>query len=279
MEALPTPAAAFKGIEVLGNPWGLPSEERFNWAAGLGVEEMSAVQDPASLDVLYWVGCAGSYDERNKRVSCAFARVMQQAGVKFATLGCEETCTGDLARRLGNEYLYSMIAAANLETLNRYKPKRIVTQCPHCYHNLKKEYPDFGKVEYDVVHEAEFIADLVESKRLALTSPVPQRVTYHGRLFHGTARSEMGRCTDRPASHSTRRRQRGRSVTRAHVLLRRRRRMFLEGGGWQTSHQRQAVGSTHGDEPRGHRYRLSVLYDDALGRDEWTWARAVLAGA
>ncbi|MDP9112062.1 MAG: (Fe-S)-binding protein [Acidobacteriota bacterium] len=176
-------AAAFKGIEVLGNPWNLPSEQRFDWADGLGVRQMSEVEDPDAIEVLYWVGCAGSYDERNKRVSRAFARVMQQAGVKFATLGREESCTGDLARRLGNEYLYATVATANLETLNKYKPKRIVTQCPHCYHNLKKEYPDFGSVEYEVVHEAEFIAELVETKRLHLTSPMPEKVTYHDPCF------------------------------------------------------------------------------------------------
>lgn len=176
-------AAAFRGIEAVGNPWALPSEQRFDWAAGLGVREMADVEDPSTVDVLYWVGCAGSYDERNKRVSRAFARVMQQAGVNFATLGREESCTGDLARRLGNEYLYASVAASNLETLNKYKPKKIVTQCPHCYHNLKKEYPDFGPVDYEVVHEAEFIADLVSSRRLDLKSPIDERVTYHDPCF------------------------------------------------------------------------------------------------
>lgn len=177
--------SAFKGIEVLGNPWGLPAESRFDWAKGLGVKEMSSLteDESASIEVLYWVGCAGSYDERNKRVSRAFASVMQKAGVKFATLGRSEKCTGDPARRLGNEYLYATMATANLETLNRYKAKKIVTQCPHCYHNLKKEYPDFGRVEYEVVHEAEFLAELIEQKRLTLKSPLPTSLTYHDPCF------------------------------------------------------------------------------------------------
>jgi len=176
-------AAAFKGIEVLGNPWSLPKEERSDWATGLGVREMADVEDPSSVEVLYWVGCAGSYDERNKRVSRAFARVMQKAGVDFATLGREESCTGDPARRLGNEYLYAEVAAGNVETINKYKPRRIVTQCPHCYHSLKKEYPDYGAAGYEVVHEAEFIAELVESKRIDLRTPVAERVSYHDPCF------------------------------------------------------------------------------------------------
>jgi Fe-S oxidoreductase len=103
---------------------------------------------------------------------------MKQAGVKFAILGKEETCTGDPARRLGNEYLYATVAAHNIETLNRYKPKRIVTQCPHCYHNLANEYPDFGG-NYEVMHEGEFIDELIKAGRLKPSKPVKQTITYH----------------------------------------------------------------------------------------------------
>jgi len=169
---------AFKGIENQGNPWGIGQEKRADWAAGLDIPEMAEVGDPTDLDVLYWVGCAGSYDERNQRVSKAFSSLMKRAGVKFAILGKEEMCTGDPARRLGNEYLYATVAAQNVETLNRYKPKRIVTQCPHCYHNLAKEYPDFGGT-YEVVHEGEFIDELIQAGRLKPRNTVEQRVTYH----------------------------------------------------------------------------------------------------
>jgi Fe-S oxidoreductase len=175
--------SAFKGIEVQGNPWGIAQEKRAEWAAGLDIPVMADLEDPTDLDVMYWVGCAGSYDERNQRVSRSFAGLMKQAGVRFAMLGTEETCTGDPARRLGNEYLYATVAAQNLETLNRYKPKRIVTQCPHCYHNLKKEYPDFGEVGYEVVHEAEFIDELIRAGRLNPRKEINRRVTYHDPCF------------------------------------------------------------------------------------------------
>ncbi|HXW83176.1 MAG TPA: heterodisulfide reductase-related iron-sulfur binding cluster, partial [Candidatus Binataceae bacterium] len=169
---------AFKGIENQGNPWGLAAEKRAEWAKDLEIREMAEVEDPADLDVLYWVGCAGSFDERNQKVSRAFASLMKQAGVKFAILGREETCTGDPARRLGNEYLYATMAQQNVETLNRYKPRRIVTQCPHCFHNLKNEYPDFGG-NYKVLHEAEFLAELVRAGRLKPKQALKARVTYH----------------------------------------------------------------------------------------------------
>jgi Fe-S oxidoreductase len=169
---------AFKGIENQGNPWGIGQEKRADWTSGLDIAEIAEVEDPSDMDVLYWVGCAGSYDERNQRVSKAFSSLMKQAGVRFAILGKEEMCTGDPARRLGNEYLYATVAAQNIETLNRYKPKRIVTQCPHCYHNLAKEYPDFGGT-YEVMHAGEFIDELIQAGRLKPRNTVEQRVTYH----------------------------------------------------------------------------------------------------
>ncbi len=170
--------SAFKGIEVQGNPWGLAQEKRAEWAQGLEIPQMAELEDPSDIDVLYWVGCAGSYDERNQKVSRAFASLMKQAGVKFAILGTEEMCTGDPARRLGNEYLYTTIAQQNVATLNRYKPRRIVTQCPHCFHNLAKEYCDFGG-NYVVVHEAELIDELIRAGRLRPRNAIAERVTYH----------------------------------------------------------------------------------------------------
>ncbi|HUO04140.1 MAG TPA: (Fe-S)-binding protein [Candidatus Binataceae bacterium] len=170
--------SAFKGIENQGNPWGIAHEKRAEWAAGLGIPEMAELEDPSDIDVLYWVGCAGSYDERNQRVSKSFSGLMKQAGIKFAILGKEESCTGDPARRLGNEYLYATIAGQNIETLNKYKPRRIVTQCPHCFHNLKNEYPDFGG-NYSVMHEAEFIDELIRAGRLKPRTAVSERITYH----------------------------------------------------------------------------------------------------
>jgi Fe-S oxidoreductase len=170
--------SAFKGIENQGNPWGLAAEKRTEWAKDLGIAEMAKLEDASDIDVLYWVGCAGAFDERNQKVSRAFASLMKQAGVRFAILGHEETCTGDPARRLGNEYLYATVAQQNVETLNRYKPRRIVTQCPHCFHNLKNEYPDFGG-NYNVTHEAEFIDELIRAGRLKPRHAIRARMTYH----------------------------------------------------------------------------------------------------
>jgi Fe-S oxidoreductase len=175
----PQATNAFKGIENQGNPWGIAQEKRAEWADGLDIPLMAEVEKPQDLDVLYWVGCAGSYDERNQRVSRSFSGLMKQAGVRFGILGTEEMCTGDPARRLGNEYLYATVAGQNVETLNRYKPKRIVTQCPHCFHNLKNEYPDFGLDSVEVMHEAEFIDELIQSGRLKPHKEIAQRVTYH----------------------------------------------------------------------------------------------------
>jgi Fe-S oxidoreductase len=195
----PQAANAFRGIEVQGNPWGLDRAKRAEWASGMEIPEIAEVEKPEALDVLYWVGCAGSYDERNQRVSRAFASLMKQAGVRFAILGKEETCTGDPARRLGNEYLYSTVAATNVETLNRYKPRRIVTQCPHCFHNLKNEYPDFGLEQVEVAHEAEFIDELIRAGRLKPSKELPQRLTYHDPCYMArhnrkwdSARSALG---------------------------------------------------------------------------------------
>lgn len=179
----PEAVAAFKGIETQGNPWGLAHDKRADWAQELQIPLMANVRNPEQLDLLYWVGCAGSYDDRNQKVSRALAGLIKQAGLKFAILGREEACTGDPARRLGNEYLYATIAQRNIEILNRYKPRRIVTQCPHCYHNLKKEYPDFGASGYEVLHSAEFIEELRRTKRLDFRRPLPQRITYHDPCF------------------------------------------------------------------------------------------------
>jgi Fe-S oxidoreductase len=170
---------AFRGIESQGNPWGLAQERRAEWAQGLEIPLLAEVEKPEELDVLYWVGCAGSYDERNQRVSRSFAGLMKQAGVRFAILGTEESCTGDPARRLGNERLYATIAGQNIETLNRYQPRRIVTLCPHCYHNLRNEYPDFGLENVEVTHEAEFIDELIQAGRVRPSKEVQQRITYH----------------------------------------------------------------------------------------------------
>ena len=260
--------SAFKGIEVQGNPWGIAQEKRAEWAEGLDIPQMADLEDPTDIDVMYWVGCAGSYDERNQRVSRAFSGVMKKAGVRFAMLGKEEVCTGDPARRLGNEYLYATMAAQNLETINRYKPKRIVTQCPHCYHNLKKEYPDFGEVGYEVVHEAEFIDELIKAGRLQAEQGDQSARHLPRPVLHGAARSQMEQRAAGAGRDSRRRSHRRRPVEKSHLLLRRGRRMHVEGRSRPPSHQRGALRSTDQGQARNGRHRMPVLHDHDDRRDE-----------
>ncbi len=162
-----TLAGALRNTERQGNPWGQARHQRSAWAAGLDVPVMA---DVGHAEVLYWVGCAGSYDPRNQKVSQAMVRILRAAGIEFAILGEEETCNAEWARRAGEEYLYQMQAEANVETLKQYEFKRIVTQCPHCYNTLKHEYPQFGGT-WEVVHHSQLIAELVAAGRLRPSRP------------------------------------------------------------------------------------------------------------
>jgi len=178
---------AFRGMEVNGNPWQLAAETRADWAKGLGVP---LAAEGGDYEYLFWVGCAGSFDDAGKRTSVSLARLMQSAGVKFAILGPEETCTGDAARRLGNEYLFQTLAQANVGTLNRYGVKKIVTNCPHCLNTLKHEYPDFGGT-YEVVHGTQLTARLLEQGRLKLTGRVERELTFHDPCYLGRTNGEF----------------------------------------------------------------------------------------
>ena len=163
------------------NPWGFPQEDRGKWAEGLSVKTMKEV---GGADVLFWTGCFASYDPRAQRVARAFVKALQRAGVDFAILGNEERCTGDPARRIGEEFLFQELAGANIETLNRYRFDQIITSCAHCFNTLKNEYPQFGG-RYTVRHHSEFLADLVREDKLPLKANLEEALTYHDSCYLG----------------------------------------------------------------------------------------------
>ena len=197
----------FNNIERNFNPWEISNDKRAEWAAGLGVPLLS--ENPAA-DVLYWVGCMGSFDRRNQKVATAVAKILKAANVNFAILGPEEWCTGDPARRIGNEYLWQMMAQQNIETLNGYgfnragalnghnghapgngvagvapKHRTIITACPHCFNTIKNEYPQLGG-DYEVVHHTVFIDRLLADEKLTLPEDFDQRkLTYHDPCYIG----------------------------------------------------------------------------------------------
>ena len=197
----------FNNIERNFNPWEISNDKRAEWAAGLGVPLLS--ENPAA-DVLYWVGCMGSFDRRNQKVATAVAKILKAANVNFAILGPEEWCTGDPARRIGNEYLWQMMAQQNIETLNGYgfnragalnghnghapgngvagvapKHRTIITACPHCFNTIKNEYPQLGG-DYEVVHHTDFIDRLLADEKLTLPEDFDQRkLTYHDPCYIG----------------------------------------------------------------------------------------------
>ena len=154
---------AFRNMETAGNPWGFAPTARAGWAQGLDVPLMA---DRKQADVLFWVGCSGSYDDRCKRISVAIVGILKAAGVDFAILGPEERCTCESARRLGNEYLYQTATQEIIETLGKYEFKRILTACPHCFNTFANEYPTFG-ANYEVMHHASFIYELITAGRLS----------------------------------------------------------------------------------------------------------------
>jgi Fe-S oxidoreductase len=176
-----TMQAALRGLETRGHPYQGAVPGRLAWTQGLDIPLLA---DRGQVELLFWVGCAGAFDERAQKVTRAVARILQKAEIKFAILGEEERCTGDVARRIGHEYLFQLQAQANVETLNGYGVKRILTTCPHCFNTLRHEYPDFGGT-YDVVHHTEFIAGLLASGRLALAGKVEELVAYHDPCYLG----------------------------------------------------------------------------------------------
>lgn len=235
-------AGAMTQAERTGDPWGNPRGTRLHWAAGLTVPLLAERQQ---VDVLYWVGCAGAYDPAGQRVSRAMVKILQAAGVDFAVLGDEERCTCEWARRGGNEALYQQAAQTLIETFNRYTFNLILTQCPHCFHTFKNEYPDFGG-HYTVVHHSQYIARLLAEGRI---QPKPTRkrkkdlITYHDSCFLGRYNGEYEGPRSALAAVPT---------LELVEMPRRRNRGFCCGGGgaqvWMETHQVQPINTNRLEE-------------------------------
>ena len=175
--------SAFNGMERAGNPWNIAADKRLEWADKLPFKVPTVEQNP-NPDVLYWVGCAASYDPRAQKIASSMAEVLNAVGLNWAVLGSRERCTGDSARRAGNEYLFSQIASENVETLNAVSPKIIVTTCPHCFHTIGNEYPQFGG-NYEVKHHTEFINELIKAGKLDGPATSNGPITYHDPCYLG----------------------------------------------------------------------------------------------
>ena len=177
-------STVYRGMENQMNPWGLSQTERADWAADSDVKVIDG-SNPLEAEYLYWVGCLGSFDDKNKKVSQALSKLLNRANVSFAILGPSENCTGDSARRTGNEYIFQLLAMQNIETLNNMGVKKIITQCPHCFNTLANEYPQLGG-HYEVIHHSEFLEDLIEDGHLDMrNASLEEKVVYHDACYLG----------------------------------------------------------------------------------------------
>jgi Fe-S oxidoreductase len=178
----------FKNMETNSNPWGFGSATKGDWAEDLDIKTLSQDSD---VDILYWVGCAGSFDDRGKKVSTAMVKILRAAGINFGILGLEENCCGDQVRRLGNEYMFQMMAQMNIETIKKYNIKKILVTCPHGYNTFKNEYPEYAKSlgiddwDVEVIHHSQFIAQLIQEGTLELKEKINSSVTFHDPCYLG----------------------------------------------------------------------------------------------
>lgn len=203
---------AFRGMENNGNPWNIGWKSRADWAKDLNVPLLA---ENSEVEYLYWPGCSGAFDNRNKKVATAVVKILQKAGISFGILGTEEKCCGDSARRLGNEYLFQNLAQENIENMNGYGVTKIITSCPHCLNTLKNEYPQFGG-NYQVYHHTEFLAQLIHNGKIIVNRKLDLDCTYHDSCYLGRyndiysePRTILNAVTNKPVLEMVRNREKG----------------------------------------------------------------------
>ncbi len=182
-----TAGKTLQKLQMQGNPWGFSEDERANWLSeedGVNIIGQEGVEDASEIDFLYWMGCYGGYDPRGQNIAKAIVSLLTDASVNFAVMGPMESCTGDPARRLGEEALYQMLATQNIENLNELKVKKIIANCPHCYNTIKNEYPQFGG-DYEVISHTEFLNQLIQEGKLKPTKEINEAVAYHDPCYLG----------------------------------------------------------------------------------------------
>ena len=270
----PDLARTFTNLERNGNPWGIGADKRMDWADGMDVPTLD---DHPDAEYLLWVGCAGAFDDRIKKQTRALVEVMREGGVDFAVLGLEEGCTGDPARRSGNEMLYQMQAQQNVETMNAKKVKKVVTACPHCLHTIKNEYPQLGG-DFEVRHHTQLIRELVAAGKIEiedLTKATDGRRPDADRPDH-LSRPVLPRALERRvrraaggagrAARRAGRPHRAAAHARARLLLRRRRRPHVDGREDRNAGEPQPHRRDPGQRRPDGRDRLPVLHDHAARR-------------
>jgi Fe-S oxidoreductase len=263
-----------RNMETQFNPYMMGNDERADWAEDLGIKVLS--QDK-NVEYMYFVGCTASFDDRNKKVAVALAKIMKEAGISFGILGTEEKCCGEPLRRIGNEYLAQMAITENINTFKKYGVKKIVTACPHCFNTLKNEYPDF-EGEFEVIHHTELLSNLIKQGRIKPSKRLPSITTYHDSCYlgrHNDIYTQPREIVDNVTTNNIKEMKDnkesgfccgaggGRMWQGIWILLRSRWGKDVDGREYRFTHKREAHSGCFGCPSRYDRERLPLLFDHA----------------